>query len=57
MWSAGCILYIMLSGFPPFDGDSEKEIYDAIEEGEYDFDDVIWDDISDEAKMFISKLL
>jgi calcium-dependent protein kinase len=47
----------MLSGFPPFDGDSEKEIYDAIEEGEYDYDDAIWDDITDEAKMFISKLL
>lgn len=47
----------MLSGYPPFDGDSEKEIYDAIEDGEYDFEDPVWDDVSDEAKMFVSKLL
>ena len=47
----------MLSGYPPFDGDSEKEIFDAIEEGEFDFDDSVWEDVSDEAKMFISKLL
>lgn len=47
----------MLSGYPPFDGDSEKEIFDAIEDGEYDFEDSVWDDVSDEAKMFISKLL
>lgn len=47
----------MLSGYPPFDGESEKEIYEAIEDGEYDFEDPVWDDVSDEAKMFISKLL
>lgn len=47
----------MLSGYPPFDGESEKEIYEAIEEGEYDFDDPVWDEVSDDAKIFISKLL
>jgi serine/threonine protein kinase len=47
----------MLSGYPPFDGECEKEIYDSIENGEYDFEDTVWDDVSDEAKMFISKLL
>jgi len=57
MWSAGCILYIMLSGYPPFDGESEKEIYDCIIKGEYDFEDDIWNDVSDEAKKFIKKLL
>lgn len=57
MWSAGWILYVMLSGYPPFDGDTEKEIFDAIEEGEYDFNDDSWEFVSEEAKMFISRLL
>jgi calcium-dependent protein kinase len=47
----------MLSGYPPFDGENEKEIYDSIENGEYDFEDTVWNDVSDDAKMFISKLL
>ena len=26
MWAVGTIIYIILSGYPPFDGDSEEEI-------------------------------
>jgi len=33
IWSSGIILYVMLCGYPPFYGDSEKEILTEIKNG------------------------
>ncbi|KAI8972293.1 kinase-like domain-containing protein [Pilobolus umbonatus] len=57
MWSLGVMLYICLCGYPPF-GECEgismkRQILGAI----YSFNSPDWDDISDEAKDLISKLL
>ncbi len=38
MWSMGVILYILLSGVPPFYGDNDLEILEMIEKGEFNFD-------------------
>ena len=38
MWSLGVILYVMLSGRPPFYGKSNKDIYKTILKGEYRLD-------------------
>ena len=46
-----------LCGFPPFFGDTEDEIYDKIEVGEYSFPSPYWDEVSDDAKDLISRLL
>lgn len=57
VWSAGVILYILLSGVPPFWAETEKGIFDAIIEGELDFDSQPWPSISESAKDLVRKML
>lgn len=57
MWSIGVILYVMLSGRPPFNGRNDREILNKVKEGRYSLDDDLWDKKSLEAKEFIKSLL
>ena len=56
-WSMGVVLFIMLSGKPPFGGKSNKEIIDNVLRGQYSFSNPVWENISDVAKDLIAKLL
>ncbi|GMP75479.1 hypothetical protein CsSME_00032553 [Camellia sinensis var. sinensis] len=57
VWSAGVILYILLSGVPPFWAETEKGIFDAILQGELDFVSPPWPSISNSAKDLVRKIL
>lgn len=57
MWSAGCMLYILLCGYPPFYGDDNQEILQMVQKGVFDFDGEEWDNVSSEAKDLIKKLI
>lgn len=50
LWSCGVILYILLCGYPPFNGASDKQIIQAVLAGKYSIDEPEWADVSKEAK-------
>jgi len=50
-------MYIMLCGYPPFNGSSDKEILHNVLRGKYEFPDAEWSGISADAKDLINKLL
>ncbi|KAL4204056.1 hypothetical protein AMTRI_Chr01g107810 [Amborella trichopoda] len=57
IWSAGVILYILLSGVPPFWAENEHGIFDAILRGHIDFSSDPWPSISSGAKELVKKML
>ena len=57
VWSCGVLMYCLLCGYFPFDGEDEEEITNKILSGKYEFDVEHFNGISDEAKDLISKCL
>ncbi|XP_039979747.1 myosin light chain kinase, smooth muscle isoform X1 [Xiphias gladius] len=57
MWSIGVICYILLSGESPFQGSSDTETLALVTAAQWEFDEESFDEITDEAKSFISSLL
>ena len=57
VWSIGVLMYILLSGYPPFDGDDDSAIIEKVRIGKYNFDDRVWNTISSEAKILIRRML
>ncbi|CAK68017.1 unnamed protein product (macronuclear) [Paramecium tetraurelia] len=57
IWSAGVILYILISGVPPFYGNTDPEILDAVKKGVFTFNIPEFKKVSDSCKDLISKMI
>lgn len=51
------MLYILLSGYPPFNGENEEELYEKILAGKFDFNGEEWGYVSKEGKSLIKQML
>ncbi|XP_077226088.1 calcium-dependent protein kinase 20-like [Tasmannia lanceolata] len=57
VWSAGVIIYILLSGVPPFWAETEQGIFEQVLNGDLDFSSDPWPSISESAKDLVRRML
>jgi serine/threonine protein kinase len=57
LWSVGVIAYILLCGYPPFNGADNAAVYASVRRGTYYFPSSDWKNVSYEARDFIRRLL
>lgn len=56
-WSIGVLTYLLICGKHPFQSQNTLEMVSRIGVAEYSFEDALWENVSTDAKQFISSLL
>jgi calcium-dependent protein kinase len=57
VWSMGVILYILLCGHPPFAGNSDLEILQKVQKGQYRMTGKEWGKVSAEGRDLVQRML
>lgn len=57
LWALGCIVYMMMVGYPPFYDADRDTLKEKIIEGRIDFSGKSWSKISETGKQFVKALL
>jgi calcium-dependent protein kinase len=57
LWSVGVLAYVLLCGYAPFNGNTDKDILQRVKIGRFGFPEAEWHGVSNDAKDFIRRLL
>jgi len=57
MWSVGCLLYMLIAGYPPFQDRDHRGLFKKVKGADYVFHDTYWHNVSVHAKRLIASLL
>lgn len=57
VWSVGCLLFLLLGGYLPFDDDDDDVIFDQTRDGQFDFRPEFWAGVSNGAKQLVTRML
>lgn len=57
VWSLGVIFYVLLCGYPPFNGSTNEEILESVAKGKFTFEYESFENVSKQAKDLIQKML
>ena len=57
LWSVGCLLYFLISGYPCFQGNNHRDLFRKVRAGDFVFHEKYWKNVSVSAKQLIANLL
>lgn len=57
LWAVGIVCYILLTGYPPFNGNDDSEVHESTEKGHVVFERQVWGNLSKVSRDFVRKLL